>query len=118
MSLEELKALLDWINETPTECDGATRFVSKELHDRGITHTIKAGFCQHIKTVVEPHFWVEVEGFIVDYRLKMWVTQSDKLAPLPNGVFRPEEFPQTVYDGEEIHLEILPDGLYELMKRG
>ncbi|ENC0145079.1 hypothetical protein ABJ763_001553 [Escherichia coli] len=85
------KALL-LVDEAPLECDGHTMLISNALvearipHERilGTVHGQHNGFCLY------PHLWLKLDGYIIDYRLRMWVNLSDGASvpgTAPHGIF-------------------------------
>lgn len=77
------------LDDSPLECDGITHAVSFVLHEAGIKHRCALGFVKdaEIGIYVIPHVWIELtDGWIVDFRLRMWLGDEDRV---PHGVFNP-----------------------------
>lgn len=97
---EELGMLLAALDDSPLECDGLTHAVSFALHQAGIKHSCAMGFVRDTDTgsCVAPHLWVELaDGWIVDFRLRMWLGDEDRV---PHGVFHPALHPTFQFYGE------------------
>ena len=107
----ELRELLDDLDAAPVECDGMTRLVIGRLAKAGIAYRAYVGSITLGDKAMSPHWWVEVDGLTIDYRAKMWLGDSPMV---PHGVFR-QDTCGTRYEGTEIELEPLPDGLAEIM---
>jgi hypothetical protein len=88
-----VRSLLDPFNPLPLECDGFTRIASYVLEKAGIAHRTMVGSVMTKRGTVSIHFWIEVEDWIVDYRLRMNAGND-----MPHGVFVPPETIQ--YRGE------------------
>lgn len=95
--LADLHAALLLVNETPVECDGHTLMVSTALLNAGIPHerltgsvTGAGGFF-----ILSPHVWIRIGGYILDYRLRMWVSVQcgpEQASAAPHGIFHPHSF--------------------------
>lgn len=97
---EELGILLTALDDSPLECDGLTYAVSFVLHQAGIKHRCVMGFVKDVDTgnCVAPHVWVELaDGWIVDFRLRMWLGDEDRV---PHGVFHPAANTNFRFHGE------------------
>lgn len=97
---EELGMLLAALDDSPLECDGLTHAVSFVLHEAGIKHRCAIGFVMDADTgnCVAPHVWVELaDGWIVDFRLRMWLGDEDRV---PHGVFHPASNKTFQFHGE------------------
>lgn len=61
---------------------------------------------------IEPHFWIDLpSGERIDYRAKMWLIGEN----IPHGVFNPQDFPDVIYTGESIELNVLSPTLFEIL---
>ncbi|RUS92944.1 hypothetical protein DSM107003_46910 [Trichormus variabilis SAG 1403-4b] len=61
---------------------------------------------------IEPHFWIDLpNGERIDYRAKMWLIGEN----LPHGIFQPQDFPDVIYTGEPIELDILLPELFIML---
>lgn len=90
--LNDLHNALLLVDEAPLECDGHTMIISNALVAARIPHerilgTVSGkynGFCFY------PHLWLSLDGYIIDYRLRMWLKLSyGALATdtAPHGIF-------------------------------
>lgn len=80
------------VDAAPVECDGHTLMVSNALSKAGIHHERVVGSVsgQAGRFTLAPHLWINIDGFIVDYRLRMWVcilSGPDQAAGAPHGIF-------------------------------
>lgn len=94
------------------ECDGLTRVASYILTSERIEHRTMAGslYQPDSKQVVEPHFWIEIDDCILDFRARMWLGEADTV---PNGLFDPESYP-SIYMGDEMDMTI-NDSLFSIL---
>ena len=94
------------------ECDGFTNVVTYLLTEAGIDHTCYKG---HVSSGGMPaipyHLWVEVGGYILDYRCRMWL--GERLS-VPHGCFLPSEYPDFGYSGVPTILDV-PKLIYEFL---
>jgi len=61
---------------------------------------------------VDLHFWIDLpSGERIDYRAKMWL----KGEGIPHGIFYPQDFPDVIYTGEPIELDVLSPTLFEIL---
>jgi hypothetical protein len=90
MEIAKIKELIEPYIDLPLECDGMTRVISHILNKNKIEHKVKAG---DIGTI---HMWIEFDVYIIDYRLRMWLGDSEDI---PHGIFKREDYPNaTWYD--------------------
>lgn len=96
-----LVALTRHVDQYRVECDGATRIVHLALVRAGVAHECMEGYVldRHGDAVVQPHYWVEAEDFLIDYRLRLWAGPE-----APHGVFLDDEHRGFHYIGEPIEL--------------
>ncbi|MFC6674375.1 hypothetical protein [Marinobacterium aestuariivivens] len=95
---EELTLILDALNDAPLECDGMTYAISVVLTQAGIRHRCLLGYVRDKQTGnnCAPH-WIQLaDGWIVDFRLRMWLGDEDRI---PHGVFHPSSWPDLNYEG-------------------
>ena len=110
---QKIKHLLAPYDSSPTECDGMTRICHTVLTQHGIEHQSMMGVLTKDKQKVEPHFWIDLSsGERIDYRAKMWLRNSDCV---PHGVFQPTYFPDVIYRGVPVELELLSPMLLKIM---
>lgn len=99
MTTLAIPAHLAWLHDelmsvdaAPVECDGHTLMVSIALSKAGIPHERVVGNVsgQDGCFTLAPHLWINIDGFILDYRLRMWVrilSGADQVAGAPHGIF-------------------------------
>lgn len=80
------------VDPAPVECDGHTLMISIALAKAGIPHERIVGCVsgQGGLFTLTPHLWINLDGFIVDYRLRMWVhiiSGAELVAGAPHGIF-------------------------------
>jgi hypothetical protein len=80
------------MDEAPLECDGHTMIISNALVKACIPHERILGTVrgQHNGFCLYPHLWLMLDGYIIDYRLRMWVNLSDGTSvsdTAPHGIF-------------------------------
>jgi len=85
--------------DLPLECDGLTKVISYLLEKNDIDHKV---FIGNIGTI---HLWIEVEDYIIDYRARMWLGETDDI---PHGIFKKEEYPNADWynNKQEIKIEV------------
>ena len=109
----KIKDLLDPYDSSQTECDGMTRICHTILSQHHIEHFSMMGTLQFDGQEIEPHFWIDLpSGERIDYRARMWLGDSDRV---PHGVFNSLDFPDVIYQGEPIELELLSPELLAIM---
>ena len=72
----EIFMLTEFVNEYPEmESDGATRLAQVVLHERKVQYKTYTGYVEHVSTgeIVQPHFWLTVGKFTVDFRLRRYL---------------------------------------------
>lgn len=117
MTIDELRQLLNPLDTSPTECDGMTRLCHTVLCQHDIPHQIYCGTCRVEAQLIPLHFWIDLakhlQGWRVDYRLRMWVRNSER--DIPRGVFHSAAFSQVCYQGKAIEMPPLPDSLFRIL---
>ena len=121
--LAAIKKALDPIHLAPVECDGITLLVCSALHRHSIPFIRMLGYVESTLTehIVEPHMWVELDGWIIDYRLRMWVPESvGHQEIIPHGIFSydaAEDYGFN-YQGDPIGFKVLSDSILNFMSDG
>jgi hypothetical protein len=117
VEISELEILLQEYDRTPTECDGCTRLISHGLAKAGVVHQVFQGVCNQfdgdrlVRSI--PHYWIDLlDGFRVDYRLRMWMGQSDQI---PHGIFVPSQYPNLKWIGEPFTFSVLPEAILKAL---
>ena len=101
--MKDLEKLFADYVDLPLECDGLTRVLSYLLDKNRIRHQVMRGTVSVGKHEMAPHFWIELpDGRIVDYRARMWLGNSSNV---PHGVFNPEDFSDTRYNGKAVPMK-------------
>ncbi|RUR78607.1 hypothetical protein DSM107007_42200 [Nostoc sp. PCC 7120 = FACHB-418] len=109
---EKIQQLLDCYDSSQTECDGMTRICHTVLTNHGIEHQPMIGVLIRQNQEIEPHFWIDLaSGERIDYRAKMWLQGEN----IPHGIFYPQDFPDVIYTGEPIELEVLSPVVFEIL---
>ncbi|MEP8849227.1 hypothetical protein ABKU49_05810 [Enterobacter hormaechei] len=90
--LNDLHRALLQVDDAPLECDGHSLMVSLALARENIPHQRVIGHvCRHDSDfVLSPHCWIMLDGYIVDYRLRMWIRLHfgvENAAKAPHGIF-------------------------------
>lgn len=85
------------------DCDGATRLIQVALTDSKVQHRLMQGYVEQVSTseILQPHFWVVVGKFIIDYKLQKWMGKD-----APHGVFLPREHEDFEYAGTEFQASL------------
>lgn len=79
------------LDDCGIECNGMTWAISHLLSKAEIPHECMFGYVlsEHTGEAVTPHYWIQLEeGWIIDYRLRMWLGDTDDI---PHGVFHKAE---------------------------
>lgn len=109
----KISQLLDPYDSSLTECDGMTRICHTILSQQHVEHQTKVGTLHFLKKKIEPHLWIELgSGEIIDYRAKMWFGNCQQI---PHGMFEPDDFPDVIYRGKSIELELLSPALLKIL---
>lgn len=115
--LNQIKALLDPLDASATECDGMTRLCHTVLVEEAVEHRVYSGSCEIEEQVIPLHLWIELmgkhEGYIVDYRLRIWLPEIANL--VPHGIFQADAYCHVNYQGEEIDIPCLPEPLFQIL---
>lgn len=107
-----IKQLLDPYDSSQTECDGMVRICHTLLTNHDIEHHPMIGVLNLQNQEVEPHFWIDLlSGESIDYRAKIWLKGDG----IPHGIFYPQDFPDVIYTGEPIELDVLYPVLFEML---
>lgn len=94
-----IEMLTSFVEDYPElDSDGASRLIQVVLHDFGASYKTMSGYAEDTATceIVQPHFWVQVGKFIIDYKLRKWLGED-----APHGVFMPREAERFEYVGIE-----------------
>lgn len=113
MDALSLSALLDPLDTAPVECDGMSSLIATLLTKEGIPYKGMAGSIQpagHSGTI--PHFWIEVDDLVIDYRARMWLGNNPSI---PHGVFTKADHAQQ-YQGTPVEINPLPDFIFQMLK--
>ena len=111
MNTQDLQRLLDDLDTTQTASDSLSRLVISRLAKQGIPYKAMLGKLEVGGRVVSPHFWVESNGCVIDYRASRQIGAME----IPHGVFAKADAPS--YQGTEIVIDPLPDYMFEQMAR-
>lgn len=58
------------------------------------------------------HLWIDLpSGERIDYRARMWLIGESN----PHGIFQPQDFPDVIYTGKPIELDVLSPVLFEIL---
>lgn len=76
MTAKAVMKILAPIIDAPVECDGFCRLASTLLAEHDIDFTIMQGSISVPVIGDLIHFWLSVDGEIIDYRLRMWLGDS------------------------------------------
>lgn len=126
MSRTDIRAWLEantpQYDKLDLECDGMTRVLSYLLHTNNIDHSVCRGHVVLLDEVegdpdeglyecglINPHFWIEVDGLVVDYRLRMWTQDLPQVyveSRVPHGVFVGSDYAYVTYNNH--HLQTVP----------
>lgn len=109
-----IEQLLQRYVSAPVECDGFTRIAYSVLKNNNIScHGYGGQLTYTPKGETMPHLWLELpDGKIIDYRARMWFPYGEEI---PHGIFHKSNYPNVVYDGSLIYLEVLSDRLIEFL---
>jgi len=98
------------------ECDGLSRVIHAKLAEQQITHRFMLGKVGHkYKREVDPHFWIEVEDLMVDFRLGYWFQTDPELEQLPYGVFQAKRTGDFIYTGIALMEPPLPEQFLKIL---
>jgi hypothetical protein len=83
MNHPQLKNLLDDLDTAKVECDAMSRLVVTRLAKQHIPYRAMLGQVELDGKVVKPHFWVEADGCVIDYRARQRLGGDERV---PHGV--------------------------------
>ena len=112
MNEPQLKNLLDDLDCAKVADDGLSRLVVTRLAKKRIPYQAMLGKLEVDGKVIYPHFWVETDGCVIDYRARRELGDDTQV---PHGVIAREAV-KGRYQGQEIVIDPLPDYLFELLK--
>lgn len=112
MNDPQLNDLLDDLDSAEATSDGLSRLVVTRLAEKRIPHQAMLGTVELDGKVISPHFWVETDDFVIDYRARQHLGDD---ARLPHGVIAKNKIAAN-YQGQSIVIDPLPDYLFELHK--
>lgn len=111
MNDPQLQNLLDDLDATQGECDATSRLVVTRLAQKRIPYRVMMGQVELDGKVASPHFWVEAQDCVIDYRARQRLGSDQRV---PHGVVRRNAV-QAQYKGQQVVIDPLPDYLYELL---
>ncbi len=110
MNQPQLKNLLDDLDSAKAASDGLSRLVVTRLAKQQIPYKVMLGTLELDGKVVSPHFWVEANDCVIDYRARQHLGSSTA----PHGVVVREGL-KAHYEGQEVVIDPLPDYLFNLL---
>jgi len=72
------------------ECDGTSNVLSYYLGMIGIKHQCYVGSAYYLREKSSPHFWIETEDLIIDFKTRMWLGDD-----APQGVMFKDDVKQS-----------------------
>ncbi|MCQ4347061.1 hypothetical protein NGA35_06405 [Pseudomonas stutzeri] len=109
MNEPQLKSLLDDLDSANAAADGLSRLVVTRLAEKRIPYRAMLGTVELDGKRIYPHFWVEADGCLIDYRACRLLGDDERL---PHGVIAKDRL-QARYEGTSIVIDPLPDYLFE-----
>lgn len=110
MTQQEISSIIEQYDLSTLECDGATRVIHTILDKYKIDHQCFVGIVAYEeKSFI--HFWITCYGFIVDYKIKMWMGDSEIIK---EGVFKDEDTVIT-YKGDQTSIPVLSETLFNVL---
>lgn len=103
--ISAIKAVMDRLDSAPVECDGFARLASTLLQRVNAEHQVMFGKLSGPPGNIH-HFWLEVDGYMVDYRARMWLGKT-----APHGFFRSPHAGWS-YQGAEYPVEPFSDAIF------
>lgn len=102
--LQWLELDLMGLEDCQVECNGMSWAISYLLDQACVEHDCVLGYVisEHTGEAVTPHYWITLpDGWIIDYRLRMWLGDTDEI---PHGVFHETEAANfgMRYEGESL----------------
>lgn len=107
----ELRELLNDLDAAPVECDGMCRLITTRLQEQGIAHQVMVGNVKLNDSVIPLHYWIQVGELTVDYRARMWLSESPLV---PHGIFR-QDTCAARYEGHETQMDALHPTIFNMM---
>lgn len=88
--------VLNELDRCDLECDGLSTVISSLLTAAGFKHELYIGRVSSNVGRISPHLWIEIDGFVIDYRLRMWLGDDPSI---PHGVFKKDDHTNIIYTG-------------------
>lgn len=108
IDIRRLESIVNALDSSDVECDGYSRLMSTVLQHLGVPHKVMVGRLDGPLGSIPWHVWIVIGDRICDCRVRMWLGEGGL-----HGLFVPPA--DWRYDGEEIHFEALPPGVFELL---
>ncbi|QLF94250.1 hypothetical protein HW090_14010 [Pseudomonas sp. ABC1] len=112
MTEPQLKNLLDDLDTRQADADAISRLVVTRLAKQHIPYRAMLGKLELDGKIVSPHFWVEADGCVIDYRGRQRLNNDSRA---PHGVFAREKA-SARYQGQQIVIDPLPDYMLAAIK--
>lgn len=109
IEVEDAISLMDQFDDCKVECDGFVRLSTSALQRYGIEHECFYGTVTVNGEQFAPHFWIMVEGHVIDYRLRMWFGDD-----APHGVVDSDN-ESVSYDGTKIEVDALSEKVFNIL---
>mgnify|MGYP003539118390 CR=1 FL=1 len=113
MSDPQLKNLLDDLDAVQGTSDATSRLVVTRLAQKRIPYRVMMGQVELDGKVVSPHFWVEADDYVIDYRARQRLGSDQRV---PHGVVRRSSV-QAQYKGQQVVIDPLPEYIYKVIGR-
>lgn len=107
MNAPQLESLLNDLESAHVDSDGMARLVVTSLVKQQIPYRVMLGKLQQGDKIVSPHFWVEANDCVIDYRARQSLGAEARHGVIPQAEV------ENQYQGQEIVIDPLPDYLFE-----
>ena len=97
------------------ECDGMSNVMHYYLDQEKLPVTHHRGIVFPADTYPVDHDWLQLESWIIDYRLRIWYPDEPK-DKIPNGIFHNSDWPNIGYTTYQL-LGVLPHFVIEELEK-
>ena len=114
---ELLNPVLAQARKAGLECDGMTNVFHAVLTQHQVAHVVYCGEMVAGARCIRPHFWIELATADrplarLDGAAHLWLGPS---AAIPDGLVDPSDYPNVLYLGQAVELEVLPQVFVDVL---
>jgi len=100
-NIKQVKKVISDYIDLPLECDGFAQVMTYLLTKHKIKHDVYGGKVQWKDQIFNPHFWIKLDGYVIDCALRIWFGPS-----APHGIIELKKYPELKYDGKKVKFNV------------